>query len=304
MRHLLFAVIVAVTCTTSLGREWRDASGSYEVVADMVAHDETMVVLERADKELVSIAISQLSKADQDYVKEQAAKDQNANSDLQEWTLTNGLKVRAAVVEYGQREINVRRRFGKVYANDKPFDNLPGVYKRMLPRIISHFEKGIDLQTEKELKKWAEGLRGKAKTYTVDGVMLRLENGDIYGVPFFFFSKQDLKVLQPGWDQWLALKNDNEQREQQSLYLRARSTAVQRQRSTDRRIAMLQLHLQGYDAGLFDLWEVAMYPPPNVRGIPVRVVVPGRNNQQAAANAIAKYPNYRVGAIAKVERRR
>ena len=42
-------------------------------------------------------------------------------------------------------------------------------------------------------------LRGEPRTYTCEGVVLELENGDEYGVPFFFFSEDDLKTLSPGW---------------------------------------------------------------------------------------------------------
>ena len=68
---------------------------------------------------------------------------------------------------------------------------------------------------------------------------------------------------------------------------------------------MLRLHfqLQGYQAGLFDLWEVAIFPPPNVAGMPMRIVVPANNSAQAATAAISQYPNYRVGPARKVPRR-
>ena len=72
------------------------------------------------------------------------------------------------------------------------------------------------------------------------------------------------------------------------------------QESAQKKVALRQLQLQGYDAGLFDLWEVALYPR---RGMPLSVVVPARNSDQASQAALAKYPNYRVGAVAKVRRR-
>jgi len=65
----------------------------------------------------------------------------------------------------------------------------------------------------------------------------------------------------------------------------------------------LQLELQGYDAGLFDLWEVRLIPA-SVPGIPQIVVVPGRNSREASVEAQRRYPGYMAaGPIAKVRRR-
>ena len=171
----------------------------------------------------------------------------------------------------------------------------------MIPEIVTHFD-GIEFEKELDFKKWVRELRGKSKTYTCDGVMIELANGDLYGVPFFFFSDRDLEILEPGWEEWLAAEEDERAREQQSLSLQAQAAANRDRDQKKRQVAMLHLQLQGYDAGLFDLWEVALMPA-NGRGAPLRVVVPGRDSRQAAAAAQAKHPNYRVGSVSKVSRK-
>src|SRR5690606_35757712 len=106
----------------------------------------------------------------------------------------NGWKVSGRVVAYGRREVTIQRRRGKVYVNDRLFDNLPDIYRRMLPRIVSHFE-NLELQSEEDFLRWANKQGGRPNTFVVDGVMLELENGDEYAVPFIFFSENDLNVL-------------------------------------------------------------------------------------------------------------
>ena len=69
-----------------------------------------------------------------------------------------------------------------------------------------------------------------------------------------------------------------------------------------RRIAKLQLQLQAYDAGVFDLWEVRLKAP---NGEWRTVVVPARNNIQAQQNAQAEFPDTQTTVLStSVYRRR
>lgn len=52
-------------------RIWRDASGSFEISATLVATNATSVSLKKSDGETITVPIDKLSKRDQDYVKEQ-----------------------------------------------------------------------------------------------------------------------------------------------------------------------------------------------------------------------------------------
>jgi len=303
-RLLVPALAVALFLPSfALAREWSVASGDYRIEGEMLARNETTVVLEKKNKDLLAVPIAELSEEDRSYLEShaQAAGGRNESA-MQTWTTRRGLKVRGAVVEYGRRDVVIRRRYGKVYVNDIRFDNLPAVYQKMVPAIVSHFER-VELEDEKAFSEWAASLGGESKTYTCDGVLLELENGDLYAVPFFFFSDDDRKILEPGWESWAKAEQDHAYREQRSLALQAEAIANRRYREEMRRVAMLQLQLQGYDAGLFDLWEVALYPA-NAPGQALSVVVPARNSQQAAQEALAKHPGYRVGPIAKVSRKR
>jgi hypothetical protein len=146
-------------------------------------------------------------------------------------------------------------------------------------------------------------LRGAAKSYTLDGVLLELPSGDLYGVPFFLFSPQDAATLEQGWEQWAAAEGDSERRHELSLQLQARAKLAQQQAATQFQMQKMSLELQAYDAGLFDLWEVLMLPPQGAGALPTKVVVPARNSGQAAVEAQAKLPGYAVGGMARVNRR-
>lgn len=293
-------------CSLALGemREWTDKSGHYSLDADLIAFNDSIVVLEKKNRDLVSMAIEELSDADREFLASKEAMDE-VESDpdaVQTWTTRNGLKLRGRVISYGRKQVTLQRRRGKIYVNDKRFDNLPGVYKEMIPRIVGHFEEQ-EIVDPKGLEAWIKPLKGAAKTFTCDGVVLELENGDMYGVPFFLLSEEDQKMLQPGWERWLAAEEDRAAQERQAIELEAKVMASNREKEEIRETMRLQLQLQAYDAGLFDLWEVALYPT-SAAYPPLLVVVPGRNSQQAAAEALKQYPGYDVGPIAKVRRRR
>ena len=65
----------------------------------------------------------------------------------------------------------------------------------------------------------------------------------------------------------------------------------------------MQLQMQAYDAGLFDLWEVQLWPGPGVDRSPLVVVVPARDSRSAAQEAIQRNPGFTAGAVVKVSRR-
>jgi hypothetical protein len=309
-KTLLFAQLLAVICVApALGaRKWTDATGQYTVEGDMIGATETVVVIQKTDKkkDLVAIRINQLSKADQEYVKSREAADatQRAADGEQKWTMRTGLEVNARVVDYGRRDVTLQRRRSKIYVNDRLFDNLSGVQQKIVLRIVSHFEK-MPIETRQDLEKWIIRLRADPKTFTVDGVVLELENGDEYGVPFFLFSEKDLKVLEPGWQQWLAVHQQQvkaeqaqAEKEQHAMMLQAQAQAYQRDREEERRLRMLELDLLAATAGVTSIWEVELFPRGG--GYPRMVVVPGRNSEAAAQAALAKFPGSTVGGIARI----
>jgi hypothetical protein len=295
-----WTVLLLLLVTPAFARKWTDATGKYSLEADLIAYDDASAVLKKKNSDLVSVTIAQLSKDDRDYLQAKQQGESNPQADgVQTWTLKSGLKINARIVGYGRRDVIVQRKRGSVFVNDRLFDNLPGVYKRMVPQIVSHFEK-IPVNDEKELKRWAVTTKGSPRRYTCEGVLVELENGDEYGVPFFFLSDQDLKVLQPGWDRWTAADRDAEKREQEDFLVQAQAQAYQRDREANKQISHLELSLLATSAGVTSLWEVYVVPRPNVAGMPTTVVVPARDSRQAAAAAVRQYPGYLVNQSRKL----
>ncbi len=282
-------------------RTWTDSTGHYRVEADLIGFNDTTVVLKKQDRQMVAVPVARLSKDDQAYLqsKEVAESARRSADAMQTWTMASGLKVVGRVVDYARKDVTIQRRRGKVYVNDRLFDNLPEVYQKMLPKIVSHFE-NTDIADKRGFDSWVMKLRGEPRTYTCEGVVLELENGDEYGVPFFFFSPNDLKLLQPGWKRWQAADKDRAKQEEEQFLLQSQAQAYQQDQATNQQIAMMQLQLQGYQAGLFKLWEVALYPGPGVASPPLCVVVPAGDSRGAAMEAVRLNPGFVAGAVREV----
>src|SRR5437868_899740 len=109
---ITFVALLMVTVAADLAeaRTWSDASGKYKVDADLIAFSPTKVVLERTDdKELISLQIDELSRADQDYLKTKEAADttNTLSHTMQTWTMSGGMKVVGRVVDYGRKQITI-----------------------------------------------------------------------------------------------------------------------------------------------------------------------------------------------------
>lgn len=206
---LCFAVLLAAAAPTQ-AREWKDATGMYTLEADLVGFDRDTVVLQRKNKELGSIAIDQLSKEDQEYLKSKEAQEIHSNNleTNQTWTLASGTQVLGKVVDYDRRDVTVQRRRGRIYVDDTLYDNLPQIYQQMLLRVIAH-EENIEMSDRAALDLWVRGLRGQPRTYHLEGVVLELPNGNEYAVPFFLFAEKDQELLRSGWDAWIQGQNGN-----------------------------------------------------------------------------------------------
>lgn len=297
---LLGLLALVVTQAPAVGREWSDSSGNFKLEADLVAATDSLVVLKRADGTLVALPADKLSKGDREYLASKDAQELTRKSadKVQTWTLKNGTQLVGKVVDYGRKDLTIQRRRGKIYVNDRVFDNLPELYQQLVPQIVGHFEKQ-PIKDQAGFEQWVLQQRGQAKTFTCEGVLLELESGDEYGVPFFLFSDADLKILQPGWQEWLALKDDAKKADQQ-LLLQSQAQEYQLDRKRSQQIALMQLELQAFDAGLFSLWEVQLLPARG--GRPFIAVVPGRNSEDAARAALTRNPGYTVGGIARIRR--
>jgi hypothetical protein len=278
-------------------------SGQYTLDAELIASNDKTAVLQRADHDLVAISIEQLSKRDGEYLKtpeaEKIAK-QIAEA-AQTWTLRDGTQVVGRLVDYAADDMNIQRRRGRIYINDRVFGNLPEFYRRLTPQIVSHFEK-VELPDRAAFEAWVLRQRGQPRTFSLEGVILEMENGDEYAVPFFLFSEQDRKVLTPGWDDWRAAHQGEKHEEQEELAFLLQSLAAARQRDkqVQREIARMQLKFQAVQAGLTSLWEVTLHPTHAKMGPSRWVVVPGRDSRQATINALHQFPGFQVGPIRRV----
>jgi hypothetical protein len=301
---VLACVVWLGSSVVAVGRTWTDSTGNYRVEADMIGYNDTHVVLKKKSRQLVAVPIEKLSKEDRDYLesKEAVGQAQKSAETMQTWTMASGLKVIGRVVDFGRRNVTIQRKYGAIYVNDRQLKNWPEICQKMLPKIVSHFEK-TEIDDAQALNAWAAKLGGKERTFTCEGVLLQLENGDIYGVPFFLLADEDKKILEPGWKRWLAADKDRAKQEHESFLAQSQAQAYQQDQRTNQQIAMMQLQMQGYEAGLFDLWEVCLYPGRGVNSPPLVVVVPGRDSRSAAAKAMQLNPGFTAGAVAKVRRK-
>lgn len=294
-RMIVLFFVVSAFGSELFGREWTDASGKYKFQGELVATGNTMVIVQRDNKakDIVAVDLKDLSEKDREFL-EGLAKENPKNPELRTYTTRSGLKVQAAVIGYVRRKVEFYRHRAKVYVNGKQFEKLPGIYRRILPQVVNHFEK--TRLTEETMAEWGKSLRGAKKSYECDGVLAELENGDHYVFPFFLLSKEDYDALQPGFKDWAKAKGDEKKKEEHDMRMRAQAIANRKRVTQLQQFAKLNFVLQSVDAGFTDLWEVTLMPA-NGQGIPRKVIVPGRNSGQASAAAMSKFPGYRAGPV-------
>jgi hypothetical protein len=284
-------------------RVWTDSTGKYTLDATLVTFNERSVVLQRADHELVAIPIEKLSEQDREFLKSKEAVDASGSAlgGMQTWALRDGTKLVGRVVDYARRDLTLQRRRGRIYVNDRPMANLPEFYQLLIPKIVAQVE-NLQRADAASLEAWLVRQRGEPRTLHLEGVVLETENGDEYGVPFALFSDEELKLLNPGWEEWLTAHgvNDYTSRENHAFMLRSLAAARQRDRLVQREIAMMQLKLQAVQAGLTSLWEVTLYPAAGQGGPPQWVVMPGRDSRQATEEALRQNPGYVAGPVRRV----
>ena len=300
-KFLLILFITTILSTPAEARKWKDVTGRYSLEADLVGFDDELVILQRENKELGSCPIDQLSKEDQAYLKSKEAfaiHDRNLGK-MQTWTTVSGINVIGKVVDFAKKDVAIQSRRGRTYVNDTAYKNLPEIYRTMVRRIITHFE-GVELKDEAALNRWVRSLRGDARTYHLEGIVMELENGNEYGIPFFLLSKKDQEVLAAGYDEWAAAKEKTETEEENSLHLQSQAAAYQQDQAMQREVARMRFNMEAIRTGLTSAWEVTLYPGPGVFGPPVWVVTMGRNSEIATQSALMQYPGYIRGPVRKV----
>jgi hypothetical protein len=302
MKRLLLVFAVLLFPNVGMARVWTDSTGKYSIEADLIAFNDSTVILQRPDHQLGQVPIDKLSHADRDYLKGKEASDavKKVAGALQTWTLRNGEKLLGRAVGFAQKPLIVQRRRGNIYVNDRLLDNLPKIYQAMVPKIIAHDAKLVH-DDRQALEDFLVTQKGQPQTFTVEGPLFELENGDEYVIPFFFFSMGDQNLLKPGWEQWLAAhtKQQYEQASNQEFLVQSLMAARQRDEQIQQQIAQMQIN-QAVLLGTTQLWEVTLYPGRGMAGPPQWVVMPGINSREATVNALAKYPGYVAGPVRKV----
>ena len=312
----LTAFLMATTvflASAAQAREWSDSTGKYKVTAELVDFDDATVVMRRVpDGELLAVPMDRLSKADQGYLKtvvnSQSRKAGEKGNHV--WTLRDGRRVTGRVLRYGRGTMTMVRSRGKVLVTATPDD--PGIEPQvvrkpvreitdwnlyMILKVVSEYEEGVTVNTRAELEAWFAKLKGQTRSYKLEGVILELEGGEQFAVPFFLFSEKDLTYLEPGWKEWSGIDEAYAKEEQvrqaeqqkQSLYLRAREREFQRDQN--------QQMLVNYMVFGVTQWEVQLIPNPGVAAGPTSVIVSGRNSNEARQQAMMRYPNFTVGFI-------
>lgn len=262
---------LAADVTTALGRLWTDSTGRYTLDAELVAFSNTAVVLKRADHELVAVPIDKLSDQDRRFLNSQdAGKCTNELSGgEQTWSLRDGSQLVGRIVDYASRDVTIQRRRGRIYVNDRVFENLPEFHQRIIPQIVAQFE-GLQRADRRSLEDWLVRQRGAARTFHLNGVRLETQNGDEYAVPFALLSDADLKLIKPRWNDWLMAHRNNDYTalEDRAFLLSSLVAAHQHDQQVQREIALMQLKMQAVAAGVTSLWEVTLYPTAGQIGPP------------------------------------
>lgn len=300
---VLVSLVLALTAANAAAqaREWTDETGTYSIEAELFGFDDENIILQRDDGQLGMLKIDQLSAANREYLNSQEAGEINRKNirSGQVWTTASGLNLSGRVVDYVRGEVTVQRRRGRMYVNDRVFDNLPEPYRKLLPEVIEYFD-GVQIPDDRALREWLLSLRGQPRTFLIEGVILEWENGDEYAVPFFAFSEQDRAWLKQGWAEWLAAQHDYEQRDELAFRLEAYAAAHRRNQKISHQIALMNLNLQAVQAGLGSAWEVTLHPVMGNPRPPRWVVVLGRDSQEATVAALQQNPGYVARSVRRV----
>lgn len=307
---LAFSVVVSVGALQATAREFTDKTGQLKFEGTLIAADQKEIVLKLdgaiKGRELLAISIEDLSEEDQKWVaSEERQRELAATNGKQAWKLRNGLEIFGRVVDFARRDVTVQRRRGKLYVNDRPFENLPEIYRRMLPKIVAQFE-NRPMENDAQFQSWVLSLRGEPRTFTCEGVLFEFPNGDEYGIPFFFFQPEELKDLETYWKQWLAAQESKDKEKaaedmrQHALYMQSDANATQQYQQQMLEIARLQLQMNAVAAGATSMWEVFLYPPQGWMAYPVSVVVIARNSDEATQMALAQNPGFTAGSVRKM----
>lgn len=322
-RSLILLVLcgVATWITPAAARDWTDAGGRVVVRGEAFAVNPHTVVIQRPNGELIGLRISDLSAADQAFLKEHQAElvpepqpapepDQPPPNqpDIQPaprpvpatpppgqlWTSRDGHQIRGRAIGFSKDQITIGRAGRLINVNGVAYSNLDPVAKYVVLQVVAEFDDPT-VRTERDLNEWVRRQGGQPRTFPVEGVVLSLADGKKVTVPFFLFSDQDLSALRPGWEQWKHEQATDTEKERENFLMSVQAQQYQLEREKARQIQMMQLELLATTTGLTTVWEVYLMPAPGVYARPLSVVVSARTSAQAQQIAMSRYPGYVPG---------
>jgi len=303
----VFAVLAPVAQDAE-SRTWKASKGFYSINGELFAYNDTTVVIKRTGSEkLVAMETAELSEADQRFIADKREKDQQTSArssaeDWHTWTSASGWQIRGRVLAYGRKDLVVDRKLGSITINGKNFSTLDALHQKLVLAILSKLE-GKTIADDSDLRTLTTSFQGQPKKYTLEGVMLQLENKDEIPVPFFLFSEQDLELLRSGWEAWQAADSDSTARAREDFLVQQEAVQYQRmqqQQMQHEQMEVLKLNLLATAVGATNIWEVALFPAPGVRARPMTVVVTAPNSQAAAQIAVQQHRGYVAGPIRRV----
>jgi len=306
MKRMLLAVVCATlttcVCPVTDARDWSDATGTYKFEGDLIAASEDTVVVRRKKGDLQAYQIAQLSDDDKTFVRSHL-EDTGKKTDpeeMQTWTGRAGFRFRGRVVGYGRGTIVVGHERGTTTVDKKTIDKLDEIYQLMLPKVIAEYDDET-VKTKEDLQKWGRRLRGKDKSFTMDGVRMELDNGETISVPLFLFSPDERKLLEQGWQTWMSKDAEDTARRREEFLTVAAAAEYQRalraEQQAQMQIQMMQLELLKANSGLTQIWEVQMLPRPGVAARPTSVVISAQNSLTARMIAEQQYPAFASAAV-------
>ena len=150
---------------------------------------------------------------------------------------------------YGRQSVTLAHERGKTTINKKPIDEIDQFYQFMIPKIVAEYDDET-VKTIEDLTLWGRKLRGKEKTFAVDGVLMRLENAEKVAVPLFLFSSEERDILEQGWEKWAAETTKEDEKSREEFLAQAAANEYQQQRdAANHRIQMMQLEMLAVNAG-------------------------------------------------------
>jgi hypothetical protein len=246
MLRASFAMILLFASVSTLAaRQWTDATGKYHHEAALVEFDGKLVVLKKAEGQLIAMPVEQLSQQDQEFLKSKQAKEDIAAAASKDptWSLIDGKQFTGRVSKFGEKELVISRKLGELYVNGKPFAGLPALRQYILPRIVGH-EEGKDIKSASGIQDLFVASKGANLVYRVKGVVFEIESGENVAVPIWLLSDKDRKVIEPQWNAWAAAGKDVKLRDriqaEQSTLARAAFNEYQRNRLVEHRLQYFQ----------------------------------------------------------------